>query len=148
MFFTFAPLFFLYFWAVVVFLGLFDFFFLFFYIYSSLRSIKEVTTENMGLKRWKTWPVEFLENLLQIEKTPCDHEKRILWPLFDQNKNFEPRQSILCSWPIPPNNGKILKLTSSLSNSMPLRYKVGRSEERRVGKECAIVCRSRWSPYH
>ena len=26
-------------------------------------------------------------------------------------------------------------------------YKV-RSEERRVGKECRIGCRSRWSPYH
>ena len=24
----------------------------------------------------------------------------------------------------------------------------GRSEERRVGKECLSVCRSRWSPYH
>ena len=24
----------------------------------------------------------------------------------------------------------------------------GRSEERRVGKECTSVCRSRWSPYH
>ena len=24
----------------------------------------------------------------------------------------------------------------------------GRSEERRVGKECASKCRSRWSPYH
>ena len=24
----------------------------------------------------------------------------------------------------------------------------GRSEERRVGKECCLVCRSRWSPYH
>ena len=23
-----------------------------------------------------------------------------------------------------------------------------RSEERRVGKECLSVCRSRWSPYH
>ena len=23
-----------------------------------------------------------------------------------------------------------------------------RSEERRVGKECSIGCRSRWSPYH
>ena len=23
-----------------------------------------------------------------------------------------------------------------------------RSEERRVGKECRIRCRSRWSPYH
>ena len=22
------------------------------------------------------------------------------------------------------------------------------SEERRVGKECCLVCRSRWSPYH
>ena len=24
----------------------------------------------------------------------------------------------------------------------------GRSEERRVGKECPQLCRSRWSPYH
>ena len=26
--------------------------------------------------------------------------------------------------------------------------KTTRSEERRVGKECASMCRSRWSPYH
>ena len=25
---------------------------------------------------------------------------------------------------------------------------IQRSEERRVGKECHVVCRSRWSPYH
>ena len=25
---------------------------------------------------------------------------------------------------------------------------LGRSEERRVGKECCGTCRSRWSPYH
>ena len=25
---------------------------------------------------------------------------------------------------------------------------ISRSEERRVGKECTIQCRSRWSPYH
>ena len=34
----------------------------------------------------------------------------------------------------------------------PLLEKLGdrqdRSEERRVGKECQSVCRSRWSPYH
>src|SRR6188474_3681540 len=24
----------------------------------------------------------------------------------------------------------------------------GRSEERRVGKECVTTCRSRWAPYH
>src|SRR3546814_12626481 len=26
--------------------------------------------------------------------------------------------------------------------------RLGRSEERRVGKECVSTCRSRWSPYH
>ena len=25
---------------------------------------------------------------------------------------------------------------------------LGGSEERRVGKECSVTCRSRWSPYH
>src|SRR3546814_8581453 len=28
------------------------------------------------------------------------------------------------------------------------RTLAGRSEERRVGKECVSTCRSRWSPYH
>ena len=27
-------------------------------------------------------------------------------------------------------------------------FGVSRSEERRVGKECLRLCRSRWSPYH
>src|SRR3546814_12542469 len=27
-------------------------------------------------------------------------------------------------------------------------FAVGRSEERRVGKECGSTCRSRWCPYH
>src|SRR5216117_4205156 len=28
------------------------------------------------------------------------------------------------------------------------RARGGRSEERRVGKECPSLCKSRWSPYH
>ena len=28
------------------------------------------------------------------------------------------------------------------------RVRAVRSEERRVGKECRLTCRSRWSPYH
>ena len=27
-------------------------------------------------------------------------------------------------------------------------YEAVSSEERRVGKECSVTCRSRWSPYH
>ena len=33
-------------------------------------------------------------------------------------------------------------------NVTALNEKKNRSEERRVGKECNQVCRSRWSPYH
>ena len=30
----------------------------------------------------------------------------------------------------------------------PQAANTSRSEERRVGKECSELCRSRWSPYH
>ena len=45
----------------------------------------------MSSNKWKTRPMEFLENLIKIEKKPCDYEKRILWPLFDQFKISEPQ---------------------------------------------------------
>ena len=35
----------------------------------------------------------------------------------------------------------------SLQALLP-RLVAARSEERRVGKECSLTCRSRWSPYH
>ena len=34
------------------------------------------------------------------------------------------------------------------TNNIDSEHGVARSEERRVGKECASMCRSRWSPYH
>src|SRR3546814_14550581 len=36
---------------------------------------------------------------------------------------------------------------ASSGDSLLVTY-LGRSEERRVGKECVSTCRSRWSPYH
>ena len=35
-----------------------------------------------------------------------------------------------------------------LQNGLYHQRHAYRSEERRVGKECRIGCRSRWSPYH
>ena len=37
---------------------------------------------------------------------------------------------------------------TSLKKDLVMCHKGKRSEERRVGKECASMCRSRWSPYH
>ena len=41
-------------------------------------------------------------------------------------------------------NSRIVKLINKKGMEPPS----GRSEERRVGKECLRLCRSRWSPYH
>src|SRR3546814_10258310 len=35
-----------------------------------------------------------------------------------------------------------------LAFEVSIGQSLGRSEERRVGKECVSTCRSRWSPYH
>ena len=64
---SFAPLFSifglsLFFWEILTFS------FSFFDIFSSLRSIKEVTIENMSLNKSKAWPVENSEVMLKIDK--------------------------------------------------------------------------------
>ena len=41
----------------------------------------------------------------------------------------------------------LVEFPASLYADLPLNRSL-RSEERRVGKECWHVCRSRWSPYH
>ena len=38
--------------------------------------------------------------------------------------------------------------TSAGAASIIVAGNIERSEERRVGKECSLTCRSRWSPYH
>src|SRR3546814_12842629 len=56
-----------------------------------------------------------------------------------------------------PNLQNVTLMSEALETSVKLRVSthglrsvehVGRSEERRVGKECVSTCRSRWSPYH
>src|SRR3546814_3443102 len=50
-----------------------------------------------------------------------------------------------------PQNQNAMLLISGVARAEACRYgQAGgrRSEERRVGKECASTCRSRWSPYH
>ena len=43
---------------------------------------------------------------------------------------------------------KLERYQADLKKAMDRYAEVERSEERRVGKECNLLCRSRWSPYH
>ena len=42
--------------------------FIFFDIFLLLRSTQEVTTGNLSVNKWKTWPVEFFEDCEKYEK--------------------------------------------------------------------------------
>ena len=44
--------------------------------------------------------------------------------------------------------GPPILLAHSLGCMLVAQWAQRRSEERRVGKECELKCRSRWSPYH
>ena len=71
--------------------------------------------------------------------------------LIEQARKFQPEAVVIA------NEDKYQQLKDALAD-MPIKVYAGaealcevvesRSEERRVGKECLRLCRSRWSPYH
>jgi DNA-directed RNA polymerase subunit beta len=42
----------------------------------------------------------------------------------------------------------LVRMERAIKEKMSVHQDIDRSEERRVGKECRRLCRSRWSPYH
>jgi hypothetical protein len=89
-------------------------------------------------------PIVFIQNALTRVPIPI--------PI----PNLNPLQPPLGVLPTPIANITVLKDTAKLNPMQAIsrglaeakRSQDARSEERRVGKECAELCRSRWSPYH
>ena len=57
---------------------------------------------------------------------------------------FERYEQLCTEKGTKPQNAEMIKIAGVSSGAIS----GWRSEERRVGKECSILCRSRWSPYH
>src|SRR3546814_17759291 len=74
-----------------------------------------------------------LDGEISFAPSSFDGMKVVIWG--KNLTNHEYLQSVLES-----------ELGDGVSFADPRTY--GRSEERRVGKECVSTCRSRWSPYH
>ena len=89
---SFAPVFFLFFWAIVVFWETLTFYFYFFDIFFTSEH-KRSNHRKYELKQVKGVACGNFRRSGQNRQKPCDHKKRILWPLFDQNKNLWPWQN-------------------------------------------------------
>ena len=71
---------------------------------------------------------------------------KLLFPIFRDGTGTI--QGIVPKAAVPPEVfDRVKSLTQESSVIVTGRVR-RRSEERRVGKECIAVCRSRWSPYH
>ena len=99
----------------------------------------------------------------QLEAVRWNMDKDIPWDHFDASKLSEEqaqtiKMNAITEWAALPATEMFLRDNrddSDFSAFMSVWFfeeqkhsLVLRSEERRVGKECAILCRSRWSPYH
>src|SRR3546814_12465072 len=91
--------------------------------------------------------------------TACDqilhHQKKIEPQAVDRRvvdqRVFEWQLRAGCEQPRLVEQVAVAQVDDAVPGGMRLgedRRRAGRSEERRVGKECVSTCRSRWSPYH
>ena len=83
----------------------------------------------------------------EVKELYSENYKTLMKEIEDDTVKWK---DILCSWIARINIVKMTILSKAFSrfNAIPIKIFMtffhGRSEERRVGKEC----RSRWSPYH
>ena len=91
----------------------------------------------------------------RITQAECNERLKNKYPTFTEFFNYS--MSAVCKDGVYPGylylsgltSAAGLKLPDEIPGSLYLRgLTSARSEERRVGKECASMCRSRWSPYH
>ena len=92
------------------------------------------------------WPYRGIGVEDSMWPMPMGHEYAgMVEEVGDAVATVKPGQFVIGSFWASDNTCEICRAgyQSACANRVPMR-----SEERRVGKECQSVCRSRWSPYH
>ena len=99
---------------------------------NSVLSVMELTKETMTVV-----PKNYIRPDQELS-APSDYSTLTTIPTIDMKKLALGETSDL----------ELERLHSTFKAWGLIQVLLNRSEERRVGKECAYLCRSRWSPYH
>src|SRR3546814_17872528 len=104
---------------------------------------KQKTAYEMRISDWSS---DVCSSDLDIECVP--HQRHAIRGIESLQKNMPPiRLAIAIA--VPQQNDAVGRGRISTGFAhQEIHDNAGRSEERRVGKECVSTCRSRWSPYH
>src|SRR3546814_11608985 len=97
--------------------------------------------------RISDWSSDVCSSDLGLLRRPSTSSRQALWRLAMTVDFF--RLSLTLLGPVPALIGITVRPVVPLPRAASAHLiEDGRSEERRVGKECVSTCRSRWSPYH
>ena len=100
---------------------------------------QDLTTRDESLEL-RQQEIIHLNSQIEVQKADLASCSDTIKRLTDENKTLDVENHRLSS--------KLGEVSVSLKQKNVLVNNLGRSEERRVGKECSRTCRSRWSPYH
>ena len=114
-----------------------------------LLSLATRPTTDFAYIRWMGPDRDIIDySRIQVDRTPeLEAWAGVLWPLAELdvkvygyvNNHFAGHS---------PESARELQRLLRMSPVTKCGENSRRSEERRVGKECSVTCRSRWSPYH
>ena len=86
-------------------------------------------------------------NTVKFVQPAAKRYARVLYELEIPKADIEKTKEIFCQ--VPEVYEVLLNPVITAKNKYSVIEQIfPRSEERRVGKECLRLCRSRWSPYH
>ena len=100
------------------------------------------------LSQWSLTPQAFKEAVLAAALAKC--VLAVIWWTTRMLASKFPTNPALSAWQklLDTRPAKLVVLILDITLIDVFLFFAGRSEERRVGKECFVPCRSRWSPYH
>ena len=107
---------------------------------ADVRSLTEALIAHAQGAGGQITSAEVVQTVESAEVTPAQ-AKKILRALVDAGVTVVVDGSA-------PTRRKVAAARAATPASKATTAKADRSEERRVGKECTVLCRSRWSPYH
>ena len=91
--------------------------------------------------------VDFYTDVLGLRfvKRTVNFDYEFMYHLYYGSESADPGTLLTF---FPYQRGEVGRVGQPQPSAVALSVPEGRSEERRVGKECSSPCRSRWSPYH
>src|SRR3546814_20996712 len=107
----------------------------------------DVCSSDLAVQADADWPMVFPVHVKEESEVDLTDPEQVIWREWPTSRNYVTREDGLVACKIY-NRIRAKRLWDLIMASTYDFAEPGRSEARRVGKECFSTWRSRWAPYH